>query len=281
MALLLKRDRMDIVEQVAESLRIEGIVRPPTEDELTEHRRFTHLETLSISELEAFLKVFRPGARLRLYPGQDDIRVGSHVPPKSGEHIAAQLNALLVDINAKKIDAWSAHLQFETLHPFSDGNGRLGRSIWNFSMKNTSRFDLGFLHGFYLQTLNKFGTNAEKFLIQPELATNAKVEWPDVDLAGSDYQRLDARSFAMHRLVAAKLLANPALITQARGTLERWRAQAVEPIPPYFLEWGQVLAGSLEEIVDFLLSTGKDATRLRQSSPFTDILTPEERAVIY
>jgi hypothetical protein len=72
---------MDIVEQVAESLRIEGIVRPPTVDEIAEHERFISLESLSISELEAFLKVFRPGARLRLYPGQDNLMVGSHVPP--------------------------------------------------------------------------------------------------------------------------------------------------------------------------------------------------------
>jgi hypothetical protein len=173
---------MDTVEQVVESLRIEGINRPPTPEEIAEHRRFMRLETLSISELEAFLKVFSPGARLRLYPGQDNIRVGSHVPPKSGEHIAAQLKALLTDINAEKIDPWSAHVQFEALHPFSDGNGRCGRICWYFSMRNSSRVDLGFLHGFYLQTLNKCGTNVEKFLIHPDLARNAKVEWPDVDL---------------------------------------------------------------------------------------------------
>jgi hypothetical protein len=174
---------MDIYEQVAESLRIEGIDRPPSEEEIAEHRRFMHLETLSIAELQAFLKVFRPGARLRLYPGQDNIIVGPHVPPKSGEHIAAQLQALLSDINAEKIDPWSAHVQFETLHPFSDGNGRCGRVCWYFSMRNSSRVDLGFLHGFYLQTLNRYATtHVEKFLIHPDLARNAKVEWPDVDL---------------------------------------------------------------------------------------------------
>jgi hypothetical protein len=175
---------MDIVEQVAESLRIEGIVRRPTDEEIAEHRRFIHLETLSIFELEAFLKIFRPGARLRLYPGQDNIRVGSHVPPMSGDHIAAQLKALLMDINARKIDWWSAHLEFETLHPFSDGNGRLGRAIASNMLRTTdpSRLDLGFLHAFYLQTLNKWGTNVEKFLIHPALARNAIVEWPDVDL---------------------------------------------------------------------------------------------------
>jgi Fic/DOC family len=169
---------MDTYEQVAESLRIEGIDRPPTEAEITEHQRFMRLETLSISELEAFLKIYRPGARLRMYPGQD-VRIGSHVPPKGGEHILAQLHALLTDINAKKIDAWSAHVQFEALHPFSDGNGRCGRICWYFSMRDTSRVDLGFLHAFYLQTLNKCGTNAEEFLIHPDLSRNAKVDRPD------------------------------------------------------------------------------------------------------
>jgi hypothetical protein len=66
--------------------------------------------------------------------------------------------------------------------PFSDGNGRLGRAIWYFRSKNSNCVDLGFLHGFYLQTLNKYGTDVEKFLIHPDLARTAKVEWPDVDL---------------------------------------------------------------------------------------------------
>ena len=173
---------MDTHEQVAESLRIEGIDRPPTDAEIAEHCRFMRLETLSISELESFLKIYRPGAHLRMYPGQD-VCVGPHVPPKGGQHILAQLQALLIYINSKQIDAWSAHVQFEALHPFSDGNGRVGRILWYAMCAKMWRVDLGFLHGFYLQTLNRYATtHVEKFLIHPDLARNAKVEWPDVDL---------------------------------------------------------------------------------------------------
>jgi len=85
----------------------------------------------------------------------------------------------------------------------------------------------------------------------------------------------------MHCLVARKIRANPALITHARSTLARWRAQAAEPVPSYFLEWGRILEGSAEEIAAFLASMREDASRLRQSSPFTNLLTPEERARIF
>ena len=97
----------------------------------------------------------------------------------------------------------------------------------------------------------------------------------------SDHQRLDARSLAMHCLVARKLLANPALIARASSTLARWRAQAADPVPSYFLEWAHILKGSPGEIAAFLASMREDATRLRQSSPFSNLLTPEERARIY
>jgi len=85
----------------------------------------------------------------------------------------------------------------------------------------------------------------------------------------------------MHRLIAERLLANPALITQARLTLARWRAQTGERVPSYFSEWEQILEGSAATIAVFLASPTELAARLRQSSPFTNVLTNAERSEIY
>src|ERR1700677_4923803 len=82
--------------------------------------------------------------------------------------------------------------------------------------------------------------------------------------AYSDHQRLDARSLALHCLVAEKLLANPALIAQARATLARLRTQTAEPVlPSYFVEWERVLAGGSVELAAFLTSTSEDAAGAR------------------
>ncbi len=96
----------------------------------------------------------------------------------------------------------------------------------------------------------------------------------------SDHERLDQRSLALHRLVAEKVLADPALLDKARGTVRRWQeGQGSKSLA--LAEWELILAGTPDQVTRFLVEGSERATRLRQSSPFTGILTEPERLAIY
>lgn len=47
------------------------------------------------------------------------------------------------------------------------------------------------------------------------------------------------------------------------------------------IEWMRILDLPIEDVVSFLCDQGEHATRLRQSSPFTGILTDQERLAIF
>jgi hypothetical protein len=85
----------------------------------------------------------------------------------------------------------------------------------------------------------------------------------------------EARSLAYHRAVAARLIAEPALVEQARARVQDWLATA--PDAHYAKAWSEVLGWSTAEIVTFLIDDGERATELRQSTPFAGVLDPRER----
>lgn len=144
---------MNWFEFVAESNRIEGIVRPPTEKELSITQFFVTGAKPTIESLSELAKVYA-GERAQLRIRDDmNVRVGNYYPPRGGPHIRAKLQNLLERIEDS--DPQSFHVQYESLHPFIDGNGRTGRALWAWQMyrQQPEMLDLNFLHAFYYQTL--------------------------------------------------------------------------------------------------------------------------------
>jgi hypothetical protein len=101
-----------------------------------------------------------------------------------------------------------------------------------------------------------------------------------MEVLQSDHRRLDERSLALHRLVAEKVLADPALLDKARANVRRWRDASGSPSSA-FAEWAQILSGSVHQVAQLLMERSERATRLRQSSPFCGILTDAERRAVY
>jgi len=98
------------------------------------------------------------------------------------------------------------------------------------------------------------------------------------------HEIVDDRSLEMDRVIAEKIRANPKLIQIALANIERWLAN-----PDYSesgrqaaLEWkGIIENSSVEALVTLLESSSEETRRLRQSSPFCGILTPDERQAIF
>lgn len=143
---------MNLADRIEESLRIEGIHRRPTALEVAEHERILNLDRLTIDALQSHVSVYQPGNILRTQPGMD-VRIGSYIAPAGGYKIPQFLQELLNEVNAGTITPWQAHVDYEMLHPFTDGNGRSGRMLWYWMMRDRRLANLGFLHGFYYQTL--------------------------------------------------------------------------------------------------------------------------------
>ena len=96
------------------------------------------------------------------------------------------------------------------------------------------------------------------------------------------HEWIDARSLALDQAIADKLRADPSLLRRARTTLDHWLAQRPSAVPPVLREWQEILTRwPLERILELLGSSDEHTRRLRQSSPFCGILSPEERLAIF
>ncbi len=92
---------------------------------------------------------------------------------------------------------------------------------------------------------------------------------------------LDARSLAMHCIAAAKIERDPQLLGKVQLILEGWLTRYQGGAPSALKEWEDILQRSWPEISSLITDPGERATRMRQSSPFSTILSTRERERIY
>jgi hypothetical protein len=91
----------------------------------------------------------------------------------------------------------------------------------------------------------------------------------------------EARSLALHCLVARKITADPRLLDIAKRNLAAWTARYGDSPPRALEEWRVALARPWPEIAALITDPGEVAARLRQSSPFAGVLSPAERQRVY
>lgn len=95
------------------------------------------------------------------------------------------------------------------------------------------------------------------------------------------HQQLDARSLALHRLIVDKIRRNPVLFERVGQTLERWRPITPTGTLPYLDEWQRLVEQGMDHCLEFATEDSQHAATLRQSSPFTGILTHQERFAFF
>jgi len=153
---MIELDKGEILRFVVESNAIECITREPTELELEHTHDFLQLKAPKIEDVTRLVQTYTGGAPLRDRPDLV-VSFGGTPAPRGGPYVVQELKDLLRMMWMDTRNPHALHHEYETLHPYMDGNGRSGRALWAWGMLHhgyPNGISLGFLHAWYYQSLN-------------------------------------------------------------------------------------------------------------------------------
>jgi hypothetical protein len=117
-----------------------------------------------------------------------------------------------------------------------------------------------------------------------EAGMTAKTAWVYSSSTPSEYSShrvADARSLAIHVVLAEQVLKDPALVNRAKALLARWERQQQPHIAPWLKEWQNLVRRPVGELLATMTALTEDGARLRQSSPFSPLLDAAHRKRIH
>lgn len=108
-----------------------------------------------------------------------------------------------------------------------------------------------------------------------------QTELPSAVLVYSSHRLADARSLAIHAVLAERALRNPALVEKAASVLKNWEVRQQPRPEPWLVEWQALLRRPLPELLARMTALTEEGCRLRQSSPFAPLLDADHRRRIH